>query len=256
MDIPVIPVQELHTRLGFSHPIDFPISSLNKSLTEWKMDIDDAPIFRYLYRNFKPSRHLEFGTWQGLGVLYCLEECEATVWTINLPQGEKLHDGTPAYHSFSIGTPSLYLRAKRKLMAWVNGPVQTGDMFWRPSDSFGFIGRYYLDAGLGYRVCQIYCDSYQWDIQNYPPGFFDTALIDGGHSEEIVINDTNKACRLVHSGGLIMWHDFCPVGEVQNNCSSTRGVVTAIKANWDWLCEQMEDIFWIKPSWILLGVKR
>ena len=87
IDVSVVSVKDLHVKLGFSTPIDYPVSSLAKPLTKWNMEIDDAPIFRYLYRNIMPLRHLEFGTWQGTGVLYCLEECDATVWTINLFEG-------------------------------------------------------------------------------------------------------------------------------------------------------------------------
>jgi hypothetical protein len=81
-------------------------------------------------------------------------------------------------------------------------------------------------------------------------------LIDGGHEEDMVASDTAKACKLVRPGGIIMWHDFCEEEEVKNNCSSPVGVVNAINNNWDSLSRQMKDIFWISPSWILLGVKK
>jgi len=69
------------------------------------------------------------------------------------------------------------------------------------TDTLGFIGRLYLERELGHRVCQIYCDSRQWDTSAYPPEFFDTVLIDGGHQREIVISDTRKALPLLRSGG-------------------------------------------------------
>ncbi len=244
MNVPAVPVRDLHTHLRFTAPLDYPRESLSKSLKDWQMEIDDAPIFRYIYRNFQPKRHLEFGTWQGAGVLYCLEECEATVWTINLPQGERQKDGSWAY--------SWFVKAPKKRLF---GSKEDKNI-WYQTDKIGSIGRFYLEAGLGNRVSQIYCDSREWDISNYPPGFFDSALIDGGHSEEIVTSDTVKACQLVRSGGIIMWHDFCEQAEVQNNCSSTKGVVNTIRTNWDWLNQQVRDIFWIEPSWILLAVKK
>ena len=185
---------------------------------------------------------------QGTGVLYCLEECDATVWTLNLLQGEEQANGSWAY-----GTKFKILK---HLPSWARKQKGEKGAVWFQTDSLGFIGRYYLEAGLGYRVCQIYSDSREWDIHNYPPGFFDTALLDGGHSEEVVLSDTNKACQLVRSGGLIMWHDFCPQEEVQKSCSSPRGVKMAIDASWSRLSEQMKDIFWINPSWILLGIKK
>lgn len=265
MNVPTVSVTELHNRLGFSNPLDYPESSLSKPLTEWKMEVDDAPIFRYLYRNFRPRRHLEFGTWQGTGVLYCLEESEATVWTINLLGGEYLPDGSWAYYSGFPVPPStsiisrLLSWAKRQslpLPSWSKKKRISKDCCRYQTDSLGFIGRYYLERGLGYRVCQIYCGSHEWDISNYPKEFFDTALVDGGHTKDLVTNDTRMACQLIRSGGLIMWHDFCPKAEVYDKCPSTKGVLNAIRTNWDWLTGQMKDIFWVNPSWILLGVKK
>ncbi|MFB3786089.1 MAG: FkbM family methyltransferase [bacterium] len=239
----VVPVQELHKKMGWSTPLDYPAASLRKPLIQWKMEVDDSPIFRYLYRHFRPRRHLEFGTWQGTGVLYCLEECEATVWTLNLPRGETLPDGSPAYSVPASEAPDV--------PAWVR-PVPGGYQ----TDSCGFIGRYYLERNLGKRVCQIYCDSREWDIANYPEGFFDSALIDGGHQEDIVANDTRKAMQLVRSGGLILWHDFCPRPEVLNAYECARGVYRAIQASRPWLQTHMKELFWIYPSWILMGIKK
>jgi hypothetical protein len=67
INIPIVSVRELQRELGFDTPLDYPKTSLLKPFSEWKMEIDDSPIFRYVYRHFKPCRHLEFGTWQGAG---------------------------------------------------------------------------------------------------------------------------------------------------------------------------------------------
>jgi len=122
------------------------------------------------------------------------------------------------------------------------------------TDSFGYIGRLYLERGLGSRVCQIYSDSTKWDISNYPTGFFDTVLIDGGHQEDVVISDTRKAFELLKKGGLIMWHDFCP--PIYDKFETTLGVMRAIHQQWEWINEQTLKLFWIYPSWILVGVKK
>jgi hypothetical protein len=209
------------------------------------MEIDDSPIFRYIYRNFRPKRHLEFGTWQGTGILYCLEECDATVWTINILEGEDKADGNIAYSHYPDELPSIHAWARK-----IGFPEKNN---YR-TDSIGFIGRFYLEKCLGHRVCQIYCDSRNWDISNYPDGFFDTVLIDGGHQEDIVINDTRKGLKLLRSGGIIMWHDFCP--PVFQQFPTTLGVMEAITSGWDFIKSSMEKIFWIYPSWILLGIKK
>ncbi|WP_172793635.1 tetratricopeptide repeat protein [Candidatus Desulfofervidus auxilii] len=245
INIPIVSVQDLHKKLGFETPINYPKTSLEKPLNQWKMEIDDAPIFRYIYRNFRPRRHLEFGTWQGTGVVYCLEECDATVWTINLPFGENKKNGYPAYAHYPEELPSVREWAKK---------IGLPEKATYRTDSIGFIGRRYLEKELGHRVCQIYCDSRKWDISNYPPGFFDTILIDGGHTKDIVINDTRKAFRLLRQGGIVMWHDFCPPVFKQFEC--THGVMEAISQDWDWVNSRTNQLFWIYPSWILLGVKK
>ncbi len=246
-DIDAVPVDQLHTRLGFDTPLAYPPSSLKKPLTQWNMETDDSPIFRYIYRHAAPSRHLEFGTWLGTGATYCLEESPATVWTINLPDGEARSDGTAAYPASVI--------APDDRPAWLrDGPFATR-LGKTPSDVRGLVGLYYHKKGFSHRVCQILCDSRQWDTAQYPPGFFDTALVDGGHAHEIVTSDTQKTLPLVRPGGVVMWHDYCPDPHVNSQCPCTVGVVTAIADLYDTLRPQLADLFWVKPSWILVGIK-
>ncbi|GAG51483.1 unnamed protein product, partial [marine sediment metagenome] len=187
-------------------------------------------------------------TWQGGGVLYCLNECDATVWTINLPFGEPdKAGGQPTYSNASHDVPAVN--------AWARKIGLSPDQNYYWTDKLGFVGRLYLEKELGNRVCQIYCDSTQWDISNFPPGFFDSALIDGGHTPEIVINDTQKALSLVRPGGLVMWHDFCFDETVRKQCSTPRDLVATLQDNLSWIEPQLKDIFWVEPSWILVGIK-
>jgi hypothetical protein len=245
INIPIVSVKRLHSKLGFDAPIDYPRSSLLKPLSEWKMEIDDSPIFRYIYRHFRPRRHLEFGTWQGTGALYCLEECDATVWTINIPFGESKSDGSSSY-----GHYPEELNSARQWAEKIGLPKR--DSY--KTDSLGFIGRFYLEKGMGNRVCQIYCDSKNWDISNYSNDFFDTVLIDGTHEKKAVINDTRKAFQVLKDGGIVLWHDFCP--PVIQEAASTLGVIKAVCEEWKWLCSNTSQLFWIYPSWILVGIKR
>ena len=259
-DVPVVSVANLHERLGFQHPLDYPAASLKKELYAWRMEDDDSPIFRFIYRNFRPHRHLEFGTWEGTGVVYVLEECAATVWTLNLLHGETLADGSWAYSSNVPAAESTKIPWLRRASNWMMrktvARTATGaSLYGYQTDSLGFIGRYYLERGLGHRVCQIYSDSREWDTSNYPEGFFDTCLIDGGHQEEVVANDTRKALSLVRRGGLIMWHDFCPVPDVLTRCAAPRGVVGFVKGQWEKLRSQTNDLFWVEPSHILIGIR-
>lgn len=141
-------------------------------------------------------------------------------------------------------------------VAWSERRQFIDHEIWYRTDSLGFIGQNYLQQNQGHRVSQIYCNSKDWNISNYPAGFFDSALIDGGHAEETVTNDTRKACQLVRPGGLVLWHDYCLDPDVLRQKMSLCGVVASISNNWNWLTAQFQDIFWIYPSWILVGVKR
>jgi predicted O-methyltransferase YrrM len=242
--IDIVPVDSLHQRLGVDTPLDYPAESLRKPFVNWRMEVDDAPIFRYLYRSVRPKRHLEFGTWEGTGVCMCAEECDATVWTINLPEGETI-GGRPAYSSAPNEVPSGASALKRG---------GDGRSVYQ-TDAGVFIGHRYRSAGFGHRVCQILCDSREWDTSGYPSDFFDSALIDGGHSPDVVLSDTQKALAVVRPGGLILWHDFCPDPAVFPAMASVTGVVGSLTREWRSISRSLSDAFWIRPSFILAAVR-
>jgi len=222
------------------------------ALDAWQMERDDAPLFAYLYRQFAPKRHLEFGTWQGFGTCLCLENSDATVWTINLPDGETKPDGSWAYGHRVVdetGTPPGAVSVNF-------GHDDEGPRTYHRTDAASYIGRFYREKNLGHRVCQVYCDTRAWDTSAYAPDFFDTALIDGGHEAEIVVSDTRKALSVVRPGGLVLWHDFCPQPEVRARFSSVAGVVAGVESILPELTSQCRELFWINPSWLLVGVKK
>ncbi len=246
IELDVVSVDELHRELGFATPLQYPEASRKKAFADWRMEIDDSPIFRYFYRQLQPQRHLEFGTWQGTGVTYVAEESDATIWTINLLEGESKKNGTGSY--------GLKGQDRDAAERWARQHNVAPEPGWGyRTDSLGFIGRHYLQQGYGPRVCQIYCDSRDWDISNYPEGFFDTVLIDGGHTNELVTSDTRKALQLVRSGGLVMWHDFCP--EMYGKVPTVTGVMDAIAGLHGEMRGDLAKLFWVKPSFILVGVR-
>jgi len=216
------------------------------------MEEDDAPILQYLYRVHQPRRHLEFGTWQGWGTVLCLEACGASVWTLNLPEGELRPDGTWAYGQRVFDTSN----APQGIITETFGEDELGPRTYHRTDAGGYIGRFYRDKGLGHRVCQIYCDSRQWDTSSYPEGFFDSVLVDGGHQPEVVKSDTLKALPLLRSGGLIMWHDFVPFPEIRSQFDSVKGVTEGLEPLFPELRTQLNRCFWINPSWLLVGIKK
>ena len=69
-------------------------------------------------------------------------------------------------------------------------------------------------------------------------------------------NDTLKATAVLRSGGLMLWHDFIPDKEAIATSAATSGVVSAINDNWAFLTEQFENFFWVRSTYLLVGIKR
>ena len=223
--VEVVRPSQVASELGLDIRLaDRPEGLLRDSL-EWRMDPEDAQLLAAIYRAAQPNRHLEIGTWEGFGVVLCAQNAPGVeITTINLPDGEISAEGTFAY------------------------PGGNG----QPSGAGERIGRLYREAGLGVRVRQVYADSTTWE-PDVPDGSFDSVLIDGGHSSEVVVADTALALRLTRPGGLILWHDFCPVERALNQGLATRGVVTAINRLLPSLGMEMDRLFWVRPSFLLVG---
>jgi predicted O-methyltransferase YrrM len=248
VDLPRVGVEALHEALGATERFVMPADSRTRTLCDWDMARDDAPILRYLFKHHAPKRHLEFGTWQGFGAKLVLESCNATVWSLNLREGMRNASGDWAYYQDFADDANV--------PGWMNEKrTRTGKRLCQ-TDSAGFIGRYVHEAGLGHRFCQVYCDSRQWDTSAYPAGFFDSVFIDGGHDREVVISDTQKSLPLVRPGGLVLWHDCCPDPSVLAPGSSVLGVMEAVTHLWPWLNDQCTRLVWIEPSFLLMGIKR
>lgn len=236
--IDIVPVEELGTTLGFANAFVTEKKVYKKGLTGFQTEVDEAAIYGYIYRNAKPARHLEFGTWEGFGAVVCAQACNAEIWTVNLLEGESDAEGNPLYGITAAAD---------------SNPGKPGQAV--RGDSGDRIGWRYRAAGLTSRVHQILCDSRDFDTSQFIPGFFDTVLIDGGHSPEVVKSDTNKALRLLRSGGIMIWHDFCPDEETLRQSAAPRGVVRAIVDNFSEWNPNFSKLFWIRPSWMLLGVR-
>jgi SAM-dependent methyltransferase len=206
-------------------------------------DLLDAPVLRYLYHNFRPRRHLEFGTWKGKGARRVIDESQAAVWTVNLWEGETKRDGSWAYGESYKDRDFAGCSVERD-----GGAVRT--------DARGMIGLEYLEAGLGSRVSQIYSDSRLWDDEAYPDAFFDSVFVDGGHDAATSRADLYKALRLLRPGGLLLCHDFCPLPEVNAQFPSTVGVTGMLADELPDLKTLCDALFHVEDTWLLCGVRR
>ena len=57
------------------------------------------------------------------------------------------------------------------------------------------------------KIVQLYGDSGTFDFSPYS-GHVDLMFVDGAHSYEYVLSDSDAAHRMVKPGGLILWHDY------------------------------------------------
>lgn len=57
------------------------------------------------------------------------------------------------------------------------------------------------------KITQLYGDSGTFDFSPYR-GKVDLMFVDGSHSYEYVLSDTEAAFQMVKPGGLILWHDY------------------------------------------------
>jgi predicted O-methyltransferase YrrM len=218
----IVEAHDLGRRLGFDFATRPPEVLVSVPLDQFRMETHDARILGQLYRMLRPNRHLEFGTWEGFGTALCARNCDARIWTVNLPGGETDAEGRPLYGG--------------------------------GSDAGARIGRLYREEGFTGRVTQMLIDSRDFDAGAFGPDFFDTVLIDGGHEAEVVASDTRNALRTVRAGGVVLWHDFCPDPEVTRRHAAARGVVGAVLGNWNAWRPCFSDLFCIRPSWLLCGV--
>lgn len=236
--IRIVPVGELGDALDLKAPYVPERMVYRYGIDRFKTEVDEPGIYRYLYKHLSPRRHLEFGTWEGFGTVLCAQSCAAEIWTINLPEGERDEQGNPLYGRQALDGETL--------KSAEHG--QAGDAGER-------IGWRYRAAGYSDRVHQILCDSREFRAEEFAPEFFDTILVDGGHTPEVVMSDTDKAIPLLRSGGVMIWHDFCPDPAALAASEAGQGVMRAIVDNYDRWRPHFSQVFWVRPSWLLIGVK-
>ncbi|NCD23927.1 MAG: class I SAM-dependent methyltransferase [Spartobacteria bacterium] len=83
-------------------------------------------------------------------------------------------------------------------------PLASGDKTYIAKPASG--ARISAQAKAG-RIVQLYGDSGTFDFAPYF-GQVDLMFIDGSHSYEYVLSDTEAAWKMVKPGGLLLWHDY------------------------------------------------
>ncbi len=203
-----------------------------------RMEVNDAPILKEIYTKFSKKNHLEFGTWEGFGTSLVCENSNVDVTTINIPKGELLDEK-------NVYTSSLYPNLRQKF---------TGLDPEIPSDKDSSIGWVYKALGYSDRVTQILKDSKDLSNTDFSNNF-ETIFIDGGHSVEAVVSDTKLSLKVLANEGAIIWHDFTLNEEELGVYESPLGVITAINQLLPEIKRQGVELFWIKDTWILIGIR-
>jgi predicted O-methyltransferase YrrM len=85
-------------------------------------------------------------------------------------------------------------------------------------------GADYRGTPVEHKIRQLYGDSRTFDFEPYL-GTMDLVFVDGGHDYDIVSSDTRNALRLIHDGGVVIWHDFANYGDYND---VTRAVVELV----------------------------
>ena len=131
-------------------------------------------------KKFQPRRIFEIGTFDGRTSLNLIANAapDAELYTLDLPKS---------------AITSTELR------------IKTGDRKFidKPSSGSRFVGTSYAP-----RIHQIYADSAKYDYSALHNSM-DLIFVDGAHSYEYVMNDTEKVWPLLKNGkGIILWHDY------------------------------------------------
>lgn len=129
----------------------------------------------------RPSVLFEFGTFTGAGTLTLAANSasDSLVHTLDLP---------PKSRSTAPG------------------------LDWESEIDDAVIGAVWRDSPYATRISQHLCDSRAFDTTPLAHSV-DFLFIDGGHSLEIVTNDTEKAFEMARPDATIVWHDYsraCP----------------------------------------------
>jgi len=136
----------------------------------------ELSVISSLVAKAKPARAFEFGTFNGLTAMnIAMNQKEKSIlYTLNLSLGEK------------------------PLFSTVDEERKYFPRFDRKS--------YFLGTPLEGRIIQISQDSALLDTSKYKE--MDFVFVDGAHSYEYCLNDSQKAFEMISPGGIIVWHDY------------------------------------------------
>lgn len=131
----------------------------------------------------KPKTILEIGTYLGASTLTMALNApeDATIYTVDLPD-----------------TPS-----SEALRTLTQGDRKIVDVAMRSG-----VGAAFQNHPLKKKIVQIRADSRTLDVAKITNGV-DFIVIDGGHSYDLIKNDTERCLPSLSKNGVILWDDYC-----------------------------------------------
>ena len=154
------------------------LKSVDGNVSDFELDIINR-----LVKYTEPLAIFEIGTFDGRTTLNMASHAPpgASVFTLDLPPSEV--DDTALGIEFG---DRLYIEK-----------AASGSRFSR--------------SDMASRIEQLYGDSATFDFGRFEQKI-DFLFVDGAHSYEYVLKDSETAMRLVRPGGVILWHDYLPAG--------------------------------------------
>lgn len=170
-----LPKVKLETLTGDLKPELLETTAADGNVTEYELFA-----LASLAKKFQPKRLFEIGTFDGRTSLNLIANSapDAELYTLDLPQSD---------------IAQTELRIKTGDRKFIDKPVS---------------GTRFLNTPYAERIHQIYADSARYDYSHLHNSI-DLIFVDGAHSYEYVINDTEKVKPLLRNGkGIIIWHDY------------------------------------------------
>jgi predicted O-methyltransferase YrrM len=153
---------------------------IDNTFEDGNVSVTELECIARIARNQQPMRVFEIGTFNGRTALNIARNIpdNAHVFTLDLPQSE---------------VASTQLRIKTGERKFINKEIS---------------GRMFHGTDQEKKITQILSDSAKYDYSALN-NTVDLVFVDGSHSYEYVINDTEVAMKLLRNGkGIIIWHDY------------------------------------------------
>jgi predicted O-methyltransferase YrrM len=152
-----------------------PVVMAATDVVDGNVSLLELLVLNRLVRERRPGAIFEIGTFDGRTTLNLAENApDARVYTLDLPRG-----------------------AATKI------DLSADDRAYVEKDASG---TRFAGTSAAARITQLYGDSATFDFSAYPCDF---VFVDGAHSYEYVLSDTESAFRMLSGGkGTIVWHDY------------------------------------------------